>query len=751
MKTFAKVGILITLLLALLSFSYAAEMFFQNNVNGYGIRYMRNMTWINGSDLCTNDGKCLSDTATTTTNLTEVGTYFVNRTDWTTIDNYPTACSAGYYVQGIGDTLTCVNVVNDTDTTYTASGTLIDLTGTVFSINEGTLTDERICEYESTGTQIECTKTLDATGECTGNICGGGHTHPASQVTTGTFTGAYTFEGGDTKIDTDTGGDPFYIMRQSSASESAQMYVDDGRLIIITVQDENESSQYGAVNFVMGNKQLQQPHFTIKDGTGEDCSASSCPNAFDVTKDGNITAAGTATVSTLNTGQGDYELYNMNQNVHTGANVQFATVNTGQGANELYDMNQNVQTTDTPTFSGMYIPNNDHLIFRNTTGNPGYEMFADGDNRLRINAFTGDTVFLYDDDTSQSNFYTELDMNSQPITAVSTLDTGQGANELYDMDQNVLTTSDVTFADITTSDSIYIGANSQFTGNGRIELMGNGSSPTRDSQISLGLSSSYIMTLGIDDSDGDAFKISDGNALGSGDWFIIEDSTGNTEITSNLSVDENIFIGDADEDHYIYFYEDGSATGESIKWNDASDYFDISDLTKSAGFRSSEDIYTEGAGDDLWLGTATQANALFQANATGNVKAENITGTYIRAAQDLYAYDDLWVTDDIFIGDNLYHISDEDTYIDFNTDDFRVYVGGEKMITMYEGSTDTVTINPENSNIDFIVDGDTNNDIFKVDAGAEEITMNVTVMRYSNGACRIVNSSGIFDEVTCSQ
>jgi len=34
-------------------------------------------------------------------------------------------------------------------------------------------------------------------------------------------------------------------------------------------------------------------------------------------------------------------------------------------------------------------------------------------------------------------------------TTVSTLDTGQGANELFDMDQNVLTTSDVNFASIT--------------------------------------------------------------------------------------------------------------------------------------------------------------------------------------------------------------------------------------------------------------------------------------------------------------
>lgn len=39
--------------------------------------------------------------------LTNFSLYFVNRSDWTSHDNYPAACSAGYFVEGIGDTLTC--------------------------------------------------------------------------------------------------------------------------------------------------------------------------------------------------------------------------------------------------------------------------------------------------------------------------------------------------------------------------------------------------------------------------------------------------------------------------------------------------------------------------------------------------------------------------------------------------------------------------------------------------------------------
>ena len=70
--------------------------------------------------------------------------------------------------------------------------------------------------------------------------------------------------------------------------------------------------------------------------------------------DGDEQALGTGdavTFSTVNTGQGDNELYAMNQNVQTTDAVTFATVNTGQGDNELYAMNQDVQTTDDVTFN----------------------------------------------------------------------------------------------------------------------------------------------------------------------------------------------------------------------------------------------------------------------------------------------------------------------------------------------------------------------------------------------------------------
>ena len=68
------------------------------------------------------------------------------------------------------------------------------------------------------------------------------------------------------------------------------------------------------------------------------------------TNAGGLTMTGALAGATLNTGQGAYELYAMNQDVESTDAVTFATVNTGQGANELYGMDQGVKTTDSPSF-----------------------------------------------------------------------------------------------------------------------------------------------------------------------------------------------------------------------------------------------------------------------------------------------------------------------------------------------------------------------------------------------------------------
>ena len=76
-----------------------------------------------------------------------------------------------------------------------------------------------------------------------------------------------------------------------------------------------------------------------------------------------ISALRAASFITLDTGQGAYELYAMNQDVETTDAVVFATVDTGQGANEVYAMDQDVDSTADPVFASV-----DADLYRLSTG-----------------------------------------------------------------------------------------------------------------------------------------------------------------------------------------------------------------------------------------------------------------------------------------------------------------------------------------------------------------------------------------------
>jgi len=68
-----------------------------------------------------------------------------------------------------------------------------------------------------------------------------------------------------------------------------------------------------------------------------------------------LNTTGVLIATTLNTGQGANELYDMDQNVLQASAVTFATVDTGQGANEVYDMDQNLLTISSVTFDDVTV------------------------------------------------------------------------------------------------------------------------------------------------------------------------------------------------------------------------------------------------------------------------------------------------------------------------------------------------------------------------------------------------------------
>lgn len=138
-----------------------------------------------------------------------------------------------------------------------------------------------------------------------------------------------------------------------------------------------------------------------------------------------FTTLGKLNSATLNTGQGDNELYAMNQDVETTDAVTFATVNTGEGDNELFDMNQNVLTTsdvefNIGTFDTLYANQMYESLwdviniseFQNSIAQHGYWFDGDDDNIALDdrpwNGHTGSTIsvdgWAYANDYTGNNF-----------------------------------------------------------------------------------------------------------------------------------------------------------------------------------------------------------------------------------------------------------------------------------------------------------------------------------------------------------
>lgn len=187
--------------------------------------------------------------------------------------------------------------------------------------------------------------------------------------------------------------------------------------------------------------------------------------------------AGTANrVTVADDGDGTITLSSP-QDLATSSAPTFATVNTGQGANELYDMDQNVLTSSTVEFAKVTIDgDHDTLLFdvEHSSGKTGlirFEMsgasgvtdignieYHDlGKLRFSYPSLTIPT-FQFDlrDGGSLSTYLTIDSVATQPDSlavtkgmSATTVNTGQGDNELYSMDQNVTTTSDVDFDSVT--------------------------------------------------------------------------------------------------------------------------------------------------------------------------------------------------------------------------------------------------------------------------------------------------------------
>lgn len=122
--------------------------------------------------------------------------------------------------------------------------------------------------------------------------------------------------------------------------------------------------------------------------------------------------------------------------------------------------------------------------------------------------------------------------------AFATVDTGQGANELYDMDQNVLTTSSPTFAALsvlasspagTVTLSVQNSSTAASANTARLRIGASGASNTGDAYASFvtadGSGSATSWSIGADTSASSAFVVSESGTLGTSNALSIAKTT----------------------------------------------------------------------------------------------------------------------------------------------------------------------------------------------------------------------------------
>jgi len=119
----------------------------------------------------------------------------------------------------------------------------------------------------------------------------------------------------------------------------------------------------------------------------------------------------------------------------------------GSGSSFTYDdyFDQYLNTTDNVSFQNIVLGNHSVIYTEErATGNEGGEFGWNSEGESYI-------LYLYDGVNEATITPNSIEVNGDAV--FTTLDTGQGANELYEMDQNVLTTSTPSFAGANMTDN----------------------------------------------------------------------------------------------------------------------------------------------------------------------------------------------------------------------------------------------------------------------------------------------------------
>ena len=192
------------------------------------------------------------------------------------------------------------------------------------------------------------------------------------------------------------------------------------------------------------------------------------------------------------------------------------------------------------------------------------------------------------------------------------------------------------------------------------------------------------------------FRVGDAggrSAISGSEKFMFHTASSTLRITGSVEISGTLTANQFNVNYIDKTVTNISASGDT-KFGDTPD--DIHQFTGSVFVSSSLVVNTGPPGADVNGVTTTTIDGTHISSSL-NISG---SGLYVTSAD---------LTGDLNVGRFIYHAGDEDTKIEFTTDDIAISAGGREFIKMTEASTDTIEFNRINAtNFKFIVNNSEN-------------------------------------------
>ncbi|MCD4756607.1 tail fiber domain-containing protein [bacterium] len=216
--------------------------------------------------------------------------------------------------------------------------------------------------------------------------------------------------------------------------------------------------------------------------------------------------------------------------------------------------------------------------------------------------------------------------------------------------------------------------------------------------------------------------------------FFVNATNGRVGIGATAPIHKFQVSGDHDEGRILIHDSDGNNDDEVGLLFAVSGDLSVSPA-KGGIFFNRTDTYGRG---DLIFATDNNADSTEVAKddirmsikSRGEVIVGDAIPTHISGSGSLYVDQYIEIGKSLYVGSQIVRRADLDTYIDFEDEDsLEIRAGGVRMLSLIEGVSDSVVINEYSSDVDFRVEGDTEANLFFVDAGTDNVGINTNTPR----------------------